>query len=111
MATFIAWLLPWIIGLLFPVIAPWLIRRLSGQSLGGRPRRLPGARLRTKGPSASAEAVMPTCDTAPVLGSYGAVQRQEGTVIPNLYYFAAWTDSGCLLGCDHHHRTVISAAN
>lgn len=27
-----------------------------------------------------------------------------------LYYFAAWTDSGCLLGCDHEHATVISAA-
>jgi hypothetical protein len=26
-----------------------------------------------------------------------------------IYYFAAWTDSGCLLGCDHEHRTVISA--
>ena len=25
------------------------------------------------------------------------------------YYFAAWTDSGCLLGCDHQHATVISA--
>jgi hypothetical protein len=28
---------------------------------------------------------------------------------PSLYYFAAWTDSGCLLGCDHQHDTVISA--
>jgi len=28
----------------------------------------------------------------------------------DLYYFAAWTDSGCLLGCDHHHQTVASAA-
>lgn len=27
----------------------------------------------------------------------------------SLYYFAAWTDSGCLLGCDHQHVTVISA--
>jgi len=27
----------------------------------------------------------------------------------SLYYFAAWTDSGCLLGCDHQHATVISA--
>jgi hypothetical protein len=26
------------------------------------------------------------------------------------YYFAAWTDSGCLLGCDHQHQTVTSAA-
>lgn len=26
-----------------------------------------------------------------------------------LHYFAAWTDSGCLLGCDHEHATVISA--
>jgi hypothetical protein len=25
------------------------------------------------------------------------------------YYFAAWTDSGCLLGCEHQHATVISA--
>ncbi|HEX6505322.1 MAG TPA: hypothetical protein VF011_18915 [Terriglobales bacterium] len=28
---------------------------------------------------------------------------------PSLYYFAAWTDSGCVLGCDHQHETVISA--
>ena len=28
----------------------------------------------------------------------------------DIYYFAAYTDSGCLLGCDHHHRTVCSAA-
>ena len=27
----------------------------------------------------------------------------------NIYYFAAWTDSGCLIGCDHAHVTVISA--
>lgn len=26
------------------------------------------------------------------------------------FYFAAWTDSGCLLGCDHEHQTVTSAA-
>jgi hypothetical protein len=25
------------------------------------------------------------------------------------FYFAAWTDSGCLLGCDHEHQTVTSA--
>jgi hypothetical protein len=25
------------------------------------------------------------------------------------YYFAAYTDSGCLLGCDHKHKTVVSA--
>ena len=28
---------------------------------------------------------------------------------PSLYYFAAWTDSGCLCGCDHFHMTVASA--
>jgi hypothetical protein len=28
---------------------------------------------------------------------------------PLLYYFAAWTDSGCLCGCDHFHLTVASA--
>ena len=28
---------------------------------------------------------------------------------PPLYYFAAWTDSGCLCGCDHFHMTVASA--
>jgi hypothetical protein len=27
----------------------------------------------------------------------------------DLYYFAAWTDSDCLLGCDHQHNTVTSA--
>ena len=26
-----------------------------------------------------------------------------------LYYFAAWTDSGCLLGCPHEHNTVSAA--
>jgi len=28
---------------------------------------------------------------------------------PSLFYFAAWTDSGCLCGCDHHHLTLASA--
>jgi len=28
---------------------------------------------------------------------------------PLLYYFAAWTDSGCLCGCDHFHLTLASA--
>jgi hypothetical protein len=37
--------------------------------------------------------------------------RAQGIVVPHLYYFAAWTDSGCLLGCQHKHQTVISAAN
>lgn len=27
----------------------------------------------------------------------------------SIYYFAAWTDSGCLLGCDHEHQTVSDA--
>jgi hypothetical protein len=27
----------------------------------------------------------------------------------SLYYFAGYTDSGCLIGCDHEHATVISA--
>jgi len=31
--------------------------------------------------------------------------------MPSLYYFAAWTDSGCLFGCDHQHETVISAVS
>lgn len=26
-----------------------------------------------------------------------------------VYYFAARTDSDCLLGCDHEHQTVTSA--
>jgi hypothetical protein len=26
------------------------------------------------------------------------------------FYFSAWTDSGCLLGCPHEHQTVTSAA-
>ena|SRR5580692_2756897 len=25
------------------------------------------------------------------------------------FYFAAWTDGGCLLGCGHEHQTVTSA--
>jgi len=28
----------------------------------------------------------------------------------SLYYFAAWTDSGCLLGCSHEHGTPGEAA-
>jgi hypothetical protein len=27
----------------------------------------------------------------------------------SIFYFSAWTDSGCLLGCDHEHQTVTSA--
>ena len=27
----------------------------------------------------------------------------------SLFYFAAWTDSDCLLGCGHEHRTVVDA--
>jgi hypothetical protein len=27
----------------------------------------------------------------------------------DLHYFAAYTDSGCLIGCEHEHATVISA--
>jgi hypothetical protein len=27
----------------------------------------------------------------------------------SIYYFSAWTDSGCLLGCEHEHSTVTSA--
>jgi hypothetical protein len=26
------------------------------------------------------------------------------------FYFSAWTDSGCLLRCEHEHQTVTSAA-
>lgn len=114
MATFIAWLLSWMLGLLFPVLAPWVIHRLIGELLGGRSRPLPGARVRTsarKAATPSAETLTPTYGIASLRDPDGTVRREEGTVIPNLYYFAAWTDSGCLLGCDHHHRTVISAAN
>ena len=28
---------------------------------------------------------------------------------PPLYYFCAWTDSGCLCGCDHFHLTLAAA--
>lgn len=27
----------------------------------------------------------------------------------SIFYFAAWTDSGCFLGCEHEHPTIISA--
>ena len=27
----------------------------------------------------------------------------------SIYYFAAWTNSECLLGCDHEHQTVTAA--
>jgi|ERR1035438_4602718 hypothetical protein len=29
----------------------------------------------------------------------------------NIYYFASWTDSGFLLGCDHEHQTVAEAVD
>jgi hypothetical protein len=29
----------------------------------------------------------------------------------SIYYFAAWADSGFLLGCDHQHQTVIEAVD
>ena len=29
--------------------------------------------------------------------------------MPSLFYFAASTDSGCVVGCDHEHATVVSA--
>jgi hypothetical protein len=29
----------------------------------------------------------------------------------NVYYFAAWTDSGFLLGCDHEHQSVAEAVD
>jgi len=112
-ATFIAWLVSWVFGLLLPVFAPRVIGG-PGASLDSRRRQLPGVRVRTgtrQPPRASAETVIPTCGMAQVLESNGTVRREEGGAVPNLYYFAAWADSGCLLGCDHHHRTVISAAN
>jgi hypothetical protein len=28
----------------------------------------------------------------------------------SVYYFAAFTDSGCVLGCPHKHQTVSAAA-
>ncbi len=28
----------------------------------------------------------------------------------SIYYFAAWTDSDCILGCDHEHQSVTEAA-
>jgi hypothetical protein len=37
--------------------------------------------------------------------------HSQELAIQRLYYFAAWTDSGRLLGCHHRHQTVISAAN
>ena len=113
MATFIAWLVSWGFGLLLPVFAPRVIRR-PGASLDGGRRQLPGVRVRTsarKPATTSAETITSSGIMAQVGDSNGMVQREEGSAVANLYYFAAWTDSGCLLGCDHHHRTVISAAN
>jgi len=112
LAIFIAWLLSWVFGLLLPVFAPRGASR-SGAWLEGGRRLLSGVRIRSSArtpAAASAETVTPTRGMAQVLAFHGTVQREEGSPVPNLYYFAAWTDSGCLLGCDHHHRTVISAA-
>jgi hypothetical protein len=36
-------------------------------------------------------------------------QVEIGTPMKDLYYFAAWTDCGCLCGCNHQHNTVASA--
>ena len=112
MDTFIACLLSWMFGLLFPV-ARRVVRRHFGESQERGPRQLQSVRIRISGKAAapSAETVIPTSSIAQVRESDRTVQREEGTAVPNLYYFAGWTDSGCLLGCEHHHRTVISAAN
>jgi hypothetical protein len=29
----------------------------------------------------------------------------------SIYYSAAWTNSGCLLGCSHEHETIVEAAS
>lgn len=30
-------------------------------------------------------------------------------LMSSIYYFSAWTDSGCFMGCEHQHSTVTSA--
>jgi hypothetical protein len=116
-ATFIVWLLSWTFGLLYPIMARWVAcgsGNFAGESRDRRHR--PSHRARTytgstKGCVPSDVTITLTECIAQVNESDRTMQRAEGVVLPNLYYFAAWTDSGCLLGCEHHHQTVISAAN
>jgi hypothetical protein len=35
--------------------------------------------------------------------------NESETQMVQLHYVAAWTESGCLLGCNHAHKTVTSA--
>ena len=37
--------------------------------------------------------------------------RKPGSEEISMYYFAAWTDSGFLLGCSQEHMTVAEAAS
>jgi hypothetical protein len=116
-ATFIACLLSWIFGLLFPIMAHWGAcgsRDLAGESRETGSRAIHGARVCTgtaEGRLPSAKTVTLAAGITQVHESDRTVQRAKGAALPSLYYFAAWTDSGCLLGCEHHHQTVISAAN
>jgi hypothetical protein len=38
------------------------------------------------------------------------MDAEKANAMTSLYYFAAWTDSGCLLGCAHEHGTISEAA-
>jgi hypothetical protein len=57
------------------------------------------------------------CRICSARGTHSHTARQSDEVSAHevinsrLHYFAAWTDSGCLLGCEHLHGSVISAAN
>ena len=78
MDTFIAWLLSWMLGLLFPVVARRAVRRRVGESRDSGLRQLPGPRIRTTGgkpAAASAESLIPTSSIAHVRESDRTVQR------------------------------------
>jgi hypothetical protein len=44
-----------------------------------------------------------------VLKRFSQSETEKVTICPLLYYFAACTDYGCVVGCDHEHSTVASA--
>jgi hypothetical protein len=109
-ATFIAWLLGWIFGLLYPIVAHWVATRSGDLACESWERGLHPEATKPLGPSFETLTLAPALEE--VCQFPGAPRREEDSEsVPDLYYFAAWTDSGCLLGCQDHHQTVISAAN
>ena len=116
MAAFIAWLLSWIFGLLClifragfarpfrDIAAEW--RRLHLLARDRNHVETPKVLVTTPGLSIDSTHL----EKPEKLQKSSTVEPENATVLA-LYYYAAWTDSGRLLGCPHQHQTVISAAN